>query len=58
MPSTDDLLAEFDVLLSLGFSVSNARNIVERKVAGTRQGQWLREALDRLVKKEADDGEA
>ena len=58
MPSTDDLLAEFDVLLSLGFSVSNARNSVERKVAGTRQGQWLREALDRLVKKEADDGEA
>ena len=56
MPSTDDLIAEFELLVAQGFSVPNATRIVERKVMGARQLQRLREALNRLEKEEGDEG--
>lgn len=56
MPSTDDLIAEFELFVAQGFSSPNARRIVERKVAGARQLQRLREALNRLEKEEGDEG--
>ena len=56
MPSTDELIADFKLLLAQGFSVANARWIVVRKVTGVKQMECLQEALDRL-EKEMGDGE-
>ena len=54
MPSTDELLQDFELLLAQGFSVPNARRWVERGVSGTKQLERLRKALDRLEKEEGD----
>jgi hypothetical protein len=58
MPSTDDLLTDFELLLAQGFSIPNARRAVLRKVTGTKQLERLREALDRLIAERGEsDGE-
>jgi len=48
MPSTDDLIGDFETYLAMGFSVPNARRMVERK-ATRGQLERLRKALDRLI---------
>ena len=58
MPSTDELLYGFELYLAQGFSVPNARRLVERKASGPKHRERLREALDRLIaEKEGGDGE-
>jgi len=54
MPSTDELLGDFEMYLAMGFSRPNARRAVERKVTGPKQREQLKEALDRLEKEEGD----
>ena len=58
MPSTDELLTDFELLLVMGFSIPNARRKVERK-ASRGQLERLRKELDGLIaEKEEGDGEA
>ena len=49
MPSTDELLADFELYLAQGFSIPNARRLVERKASGAKQLERLRKELDRLI---------
>ena len=54
MPSTDELLTDFELYLAQGFSIPNARRMVERKVSGAKQLEQLRKELDRqIAEKEA-----
>ena len=57
MPSTDELIGTFKTLLARGFSVHNARRIVLLNfVIGSKQREWLKEALDRLVAEKEEGG--
>lgn len=49
MPSTDELLTGFELLLAQGFSRPNARRAIENRVTGPKQLERLKEALDRLI---------
>ncbi|GAG39822.1 unnamed protein product [marine sediment metagenome] len=58
MPSTNDLLTDFELYLAMGFSIPNARRAVANRVTGAKQLERLKEALDRLIaEKEEGDGE-
>ncbi len=54
MPSTDDLLTDFELLLAQGFSAPNARRLIGRKASGPKQRERLKEALDRIEKEVGD----
>ena len=49
MPSTDELLTDFELYLAQGFSVPNARRAVEKKASDASQRERLRKELDRLI---------
>lgn len=54
MPGTPELIVSFELLLSRGFSIPNARRMVERMISGPKQREQLKEALDRLEKEKRD----
>lgn len=56
MPSTEQLIEDFELYLAMGFSIPNARRAVERK-ATRGQLETLREALDRLIAEREEDAE-
>lgn len=49
MPSTDELIQDFEHYLYLGFSIPNSRRFILRKASGPKQRERLREELDRLI---------
>lgn len=57
MPSTDELLADFETYLAMGFSIPNARRAVQLKTSGRKQYERLKEELDRLIA-EKEEGDA
>ena len=56
MPSTDELLADFADYLLRGFSIPNARRLIERK-ASRGQRERLRKELDRLLAERGESDE-
>lgn len=49
MTSTETLVEDFKFYLAQGFSIPNARRLVENFASGPKQRERLREALDRLI---------
>lgn len=58
MTSTETLIADFKFYLEQGFSIPNARRLIQQFVSGPKQRERLKEALDRLLEKEVGDDEA